>query len=90
MRRIDIVLAVLFVALVVGIVFLPDLIAEWRAAETPQPVVEETPPPAAPETQPKTQAEVQTPYDPDVAIERVSGQELESSSAPLPGSTVPV
>lgn len=74
MRRIDIVLAVLFVALVVGLVFLPDLIARWRAAEAPEAsVTEQTAPPPVVDSQPSATGEVRTPYDPDIAIERVSG-----------------
>ena len=44
MRRIDIVLAVLFVAAVVGLVFLPDLIGKWRTAQETETAAVETAP----------------------------------------------
>lgn len=70
MRRIDILLAVAFVLVVLGFVFLPDLVAKWRAEKA----MEET---AAVEPAPvetvETEAVPEVPVDPAVELERVSG-----------------
>ena len=75
MRRIDIVLALLFVALVAGLVLLPDVISRWRADDAAKPPAAVEAEPADPvdpaDTQPP--AGVRTPYDPEVERERVSG-----------------
>lgn len=70
MRRTDIALAVGFVVLVLALVFLPDLIANWRA-DKEAPVTTE---PVAPAPEPEAQVQVQQePLDPQAELERVRG-----------------
>ncbi|HEX7047956.1 MAG TPA: hypothetical protein VF275_10350 [Gammaproteobacteria bacterium] len=69
MRRTDIALAVGFVVLVLALVFLPDLIANWRADDE-APVV--TTEPVAPEPEAQVQAP-REPLDPQAELERVRG-----------------
>ncbi len=75
MRRIDIVLAVLFVAAVVGLVFLPDLIGKWRTAQETETAAVETAPANVPQESEtaEEEARLEAPVDPEVERERVSG-----------------
>ncbi|HEX7030295.1 MAG TPA: hypothetical protein VF254_06845 [Gammaproteobacteria bacterium] len=69
MRRTDIALALGFVILVLGLVFLPDLISSWRAGED-RPMT--TAEPVAPE--PEAEAAIRRePLDPEEELERVTG-----------------
>lgn len=65
MRRIDIMLGIAFVALVLGLVFLPDLIERWRE---PEPAAQSVPVEPEPVAEP-----AQAALDPGALRERVSG-----------------
>lgn len=69
MRRTDIALAVGFVILVLGLVFLPDMISRWGAEdEAPVTAIE----PVEPEKPAETAAR-REPLDPEAELERVRG-----------------
>lgn len=70
MRRTDIALAIGFVVLVLALVFLPDLIANWRADKAAPVVATE---PVAPEQEAEVQAPPREPLDPQAELERVRG-----------------
>lgn len=73
MRRIDIALAIGFVILVLGLIFLPDLISKWRADDdaavvNTEPVTTETPVELPVEDKGERE-----PLDPEEELERVRG-----------------